>query len=323
LPTPPAQGTELALPGGLGTAYENPADPVRLTSLRVGDSRRYVRDPRTGAFADVGPRTVAAEQSPDGRWLASFNSLYAATGDHLAVSFADRLTGERFSVPALGPPYQSLTLAWSRDSARVLLTAQRVEKVNGEDVFLTAGYVIVDVAARTARFVPTGDGEEVKQATEASDGRVKPIEHHAEYRWTPDGRSVISSFLTAEWGQGVRIRDADSGRATRMMHWTGEVQGLADWFSPSGDKFVTGGCATALSACVWKSADASRLHTVPLLKGAGFFGWYDENHLIVVASVQKGQRGVFVTDMSGKPVRVLAMLKAPDDVVVDVRYTRG
>jgi WD40 repeat protein len=205
----------------------------------------------------------------------------------------------------------------------VLLTAQRIEKVSGEDVPLTAGYVIVDVAARTARFVPTGDGAEVKQAAQASDGRVKPLEHHAEYRWTPDGRSVISSFLTAQWGQGVRIRDADSGRATRMMHWTGEVQGVADWFSPSGDKFVTGGCAKTLSACVWKTADASRLHTVPLLKGAGFFGWYDENHLIVAASVEKGRRGVFVTDMSGKPVRVLAMVKAPDDVVVDVRYTRG
>lgn len=323
LPTPPANGTELTLPGGLGTAYENPADPVRLTSFRVDESRRYVRDPRTGAFNDVGPHTVAAEQSPDGRWLASFNSLYAATDDHLAVSFVDRLTGTRFSVPALGPPYQSLTLSWSRDSRRVLLTAQRIEPMNGEDVPLTAGYVIVDVAARTARFVPTGDGGEVKQAAKASDGRVKPIEHHAEYRWTPDGRSVISSFLTAEWGQGVRIRDADSGRATRMMHWTGEVQGLADWFSPSGEKFVTGGCAKVLSACVWKTADASRLHNVPLLKGAGFYGWYDENHLIVAASVKKGQRGIFVTEMSGKPVRVLAMINASDDVVVDMRYTRG
>ncbi|MCA2176387.1 hypothetical protein LDL08_09350 [Nonomuraea glycinis] len=323
LPTPPANGTELTLPGGLGTAYENPADPVRLTSFRVDESRRYVRDPRTGAFNDVGPHTVAAEQSPDGRWLASFNSLYAATDDHLAVSFVDRLTGARFSVPALGPPYQSLTLSWSRDSRRVLLTAQRIEQVDGEDVPLTAGYVIVDVAARTARFVPTGDGDEVKQAAKASGGRVKPIEHHAEYRWTPDGRSVISSFLTAEWGQGVRIRDADSGRAIRMMHWTGEVQGMADWFSPSGGKFVTGGCAKILSACVWKTADASRLHNVTLLKGAGFYGWYDENHLIIAASVQKGQRGIFVTDMSGKPVRVLAMIKAADDVVVDVRYTRG
>ncbi|MGN9781556.1 hypothetical protein ACTMTF_09015 [Nonomuraea sp. ZG12] len=323
LPTPPVQGTELALPGGLGTAYEHPADPVRLTSIRVAESRRYVRDPRTGAFADIGPHTVMAEQSPDGRWLASFNTMYAATGDHLAVSFADRLTGERFSVPVLRPPYQSVALSWSRDSGRVLLTAQRFAEVNGEDAPFTAGYVIVDVAARTARFVPTTDGDEVEQAARASEGRLKPIEFHAEYRWTPDGRSVISSFLTAEWGQGVRVRDANSGRVTRMMHWTGEVQGVADWYSPSGDKLITGGCSKTLAACVWKAADASRLHTVPLLKGAGFVGWYDENHLIVVVSVEKGQRGVFVTDMAGKPVRVLAMLKAADDVVVDVRYTRG
>ena len=324
LPTPPANGTELALPGGLGTAYENPADPVRLTSFRVEDSRRYVRDPRTGAFTDVGPHTVAAEQSPDGRWLASFNSLYAATDDHLAVSFVDRLTGERFSVPALGPPYQSLTLSWSRDSARVLLTAQRMEKVNGEDVSLTAGYVIVDVAARTARFVPTGDGE---RGEAGGQGVGRPGEAHR----APRGVSVDAGRAVGDLelpDRRVGAGGADPRRGLRP----GDPHDALDRRGPGLGRLVL-----PLGRQVrhrrlrqdprppasGRAADASRLHTVPLLKGAGFFGWYDENHLIVVASVQKGQRGVFVTDMSGKPVRVLAMLKAPDDVVVDVRYTRG
>lgn len=320
---PPARGTEVALPGGLGTAFEHPADPVRLTSIRAGDSRRYARDPRTGRFADVGPHTVVAESSPDGRWTATFNSLYVATGDHLAVSFADQLTGERFSVPVLRPPYQSLTLAWSRQSDRVLLTAQRFARVGEEDKLFTAGYVIVDVAARTARYVPTGDGQDVEQAVRAAGGKLDPAQYYAEYRWTPDGRSVIARFLTAEWGQGTLIRDAASGRLTRMMHWVGQVQGLADWFSPAGDRFVTGGCATFQAVCVWKADDGSRVATVPLAKGAGIAGWYDDRHLIQVFPDGKDRRRVVVTDMSGKTVRVLAEIRAPADGVIDVRYTRG
>uniref|UniRef100_UPI001E465070 hypothetical protein n=1 Tax=Nonomuraea sp. SBT364 TaxID=1580530 RepID=UPI001E465070 len=320
---PPSKGTELTLPGDLGIAYEHPADPVRLTSIKVGESRRYTRDPRTGRFGDAGPHTVVAEASPDGRWLASFNTLYAAAGDHLAVQFVDHLTGERFSVPVLRPPYQSLGLSWSRRSDRLLLSAQRFEKVNGENQPFSAGYVIVDVAAGTARFVPTGDGEEVRQAALATGGKVDPSRFYAEYRWTPDGRSVASRFLTAEWGQGVRVRDAESGRVTGMMHWVGHVLGVGDWYSPSGGRFATSACAKRLAACVWTTAGATRLATVPTPEGASMVGWYDEKHLIQLVPGGKDRTRVVVVDFAGKEVRVLAELRTPGGPLVDVRYTRG
>ncbi|MEU4575494.1 hypothetical protein [Nonomuraea sp. NPDC023979] len=320
---PPAEGAEVPLPGGLGVAYEHPGDRVRLTSVRVGESRRYTRDPRTGRFGDAGPHTVVAEASPDGRYTASFNTLYAAAGDHLAVWFADHLTGERFSVPVLRPPYQSVGLSWSRRGDRLLLSVQRFEKVGEENQPFSAGYVIIDVAARSARFVPTGDGAEVRQAALATGGKVNPLSFYAEYRWMPDGRSVISRYLTAEWGQGVRVRDAESGRVTRMMHWVGHVVGAADMFSPSGGRFVTSGCAKRFAACVWTAAGGARVATVPTRKGAGMVGWYDEEHLIQVVPGDGDRSEVVVTDFAGEVVRVLAELRTPGEPLVDVRYTRG
>ncbi|NRQ35874.1 hypothetical protein HII36_29160 [Nonomuraea sp. NN258] len=313
----------MALPGGLGTAYEDPADAVRLAYLRAGQNRAYARDPRTGAFADIGPHTVVAEPSPDGRWLAWFNTLYAASSDHLALSFHDRLTGERFSVPVLRPPYQSLTPAWSRDGTKVLLSAQRYERFGDKDVPVTVGYVIVDVAARTARFVATGDALEVRQAARAAAGKLDPSRYYSEYRWAPDGRTVAARFLTAEWGHGVRFRDAESGRVTRMMHWVGQAQGLTDWFSPSGRRFVTSGCAAYLAACVWRTSDGSREATVRVPTGATTLGWYDDRHLIHLVPDGESRRRVVVVDLSGKRVRTLAELRVPDEAVVDLRYGPG
>ncbi|WP_237101903.1 hypothetical protein [Nonomuraea sp. MG754425] len=319
----PGPAAERPLPGGLGVAYERPSDPVRLASIQVGTSRRYVRDPRTGGFVDAGPHSMMAEPSPDGRWLATFNTLYGATENHLAVFFTDHLTGERFSVPVLRPPFQSMSLAWSRQSDRVLLSAHRYERINGATRPLTVGYVLIDVARRTARFVPTDDGEQIKQAAEAAGGRVDPIRFYANYRWTPDGRSVAARFLTAEWGSGMRLLDPDTGRTTRILHWVGLLQGNADWFSPAGDRFVTSGCADALVTCVWQAETGKRVATVPGRREAAVIGWYDDAHLIGLVSAAKDRRRVVLLNLSGKTVRVLAEVRAPADAVVDLRYARG
>jgi serine/threonine protein kinase len=318
---PPAPQSKIALPGGLGTAYENPADPVRLTSLRfdkkpTGGS--YARTPKSDDFEQAGPYNVVTEVSPDGRWLASMDTLYQATSNHLDVTFTDHLTGDRFSVPTLRAPYQALSLSWSRTSDHVVVTVLEYDANSKPAGVYAAGFVIIDVAARSAVFVPTTDAEEVK----AAGSKVNPSEHLPFYRWTPDGRSLVSRYLTAEWGGGMRYRDL-SGRAIRLLHWVGNPTGNGDFFSPSGQSFITSGCGPRLGACVWKAVTGERIATIPGAKGSSIIGWYDERHIIEAYAAEGDVRRVVVVDFAGRPVRLLAEIRAPASAPFDVRYSRG
>ncbi|GAA3801543.1 hypothetical protein GCM10022226_21610 [Sphaerisporangium flaviroseum] len=324
--SPLPRGTAVTLPGGLGTVYEDPADPVRLGSIRVNDgskdessSASYARDPKTGAFEEVGLPNTLAELSPDGRWLATLDSLFLATSNQLDVAFTDHLTGARFTVPALRLPYVTFGFAWSRQSDSVVITAVKQEKGKGKDTntVYAAGFVIIDVRARTSVFVPTSDAEEVKSAGSAID----PNSFLPLYRWAPDGRSVAARYVTANLTQGLRFRDL-SGQPIRLMHWVGSPTGNGDWFSPSGELFATSGCGQTPVICVWRTATGQRVATIPATGGGSLIGWYDERHFIEV-SREDGVHRVVARDFAGKVARVLAEVRAPASALVDVRYTRG
>jgi hypothetical protein len=319
--SPPKAETEVALPDGLGTLYEHPDDQVRLSTIRVNTGERdqahasYARDPRSGAFTRIGQFNIAAEASPDGRWLATMDSLYLATSNRLDVTFTDHLTGARFSVPALRSPYTAVGLAWSRQSDAVVVTV--IEQKEDEPAY-AAGFVIIDVAARTSMFAPTTDADEIKSAGSAID----PGSFLAYYRWAPDGRSVATRYLTAEWGTGMIFRDL-SGQPIRLLHWVGVPTGNGDWFSPSGAAFLTSGCGTSFAICTWRTESGDRMATLTGRKDSTVLGWYDEKHVIEAHPAPGDLRRVVVRDLAGKEVRVLAEVSAAASDSVDVRYTRG
>ncbi|MFC4592309.1 serine/threonine protein kinase [Sphaerisporangium corydalis] len=322
---PPKVDKGVALPGNLGTLYEHPADPVRLSAIRVskthdnGRTDIYARDPRSGTFERAGSTNTVAELSPDGRYLATMDTLYLATSQQLSVQFTDHLTGAKFGIPTLRSPYVSFGMAWSRQSDSIVVSALRREKVGKDTHVYTAGFVIVDVAARSSVFVPTTDAEDVKVAGTA----VQPESFISFYRWAPDGRSVAARYLTAEWGNGLRFRDL-AGQPLRLMHWVGSPTGNGDWFSPSGDTFVTSGCEKVISLCVWRTTTGERVATIPVSpQGGALIGWYDDRHIIEVHSVTKDLQRVVLRDFAGQEVRVLADLNAPVGGLVDIRYTRG
>lgn len=320
---PPKVDKGVPLPGGLGTMYEHPADPVRLASIRVTDAAKntrsdvYARDPKTGAFASAGSSNTVAEPSPDGRYLATLDTLYLATSRELSVNFTDHLTGERFAVKTLRSPYLSFGFAWSRQSDSLVVTVLQQEKA--AKPLYNVGFVIIDVAARSSVFVPVTDAEDVKSAGSA----VQPERFVGFYRWAPDGRSVAARYLTANWTNGLRFRDL-AGNAIRLMHWVGSPTGNADWFSPSGQVFATSGCETTLAVCVWRADTGRRVTTVPVAKqGGSLLGWYDEKHLIEVYPASDTVQRVVARDLGGREARVLAEINASPGSLVDVRYMRG
>lgn len=308
--------SDIKLPDGLGVLHESPADPVRLTTLTVPGGT-YARDPRSGTFTKVGTETLNAALSPDGRYLAMMDTLYAATANRLDIKVVDHLTGERFAIPVLQPPFSSYGLAWSRRSDKIALTVLRYERIDKEDKPFVQGVVIVDVAARTASFAPTAESEELKAAGDD----VDPSVMRTVYRWSPEADALIGGYLNAQGSPGARMRDLN-GRLTGMFHWVGWIQGLDDPYSPSGAAFYTTRCSKTDAICVWDATSGKRLYGFSSDSCQYGFGWFDDTHLICARQTGTSWR-VAVVDLTGKEVRILADLRDPGKGLNLSTYTKG
>ncbi|MFB4267968.1 serine/threonine protein kinase [Nonomuraea sp. GTA35] len=309
--SPPQPTKRIALPSG-GTLYEHPGDPVRLVSYRTGveggQTAGYARTPGTDTFQRVAGDNTDAVVSPDGRWLAVVNELSVAVTERQEVTITERVTGERFSLPTADAPQVGQFLDWSRDSRRALLTIfNDLVGEDGKQRRLTAGYVILDVTARTSTFVPTTD------ALDASDADASaPV-----YHWLPDGTGVMSGYTTPEGTLGARFRDL-TGRETRTMHWVGRPIG-EEWFSPSGKLFTTTGCGS-YTTCIWDTATGDRRATLPAGRTAYAVGWYDDRHLIRATWAGKDTFRITVHDFAGKEVRLLAEMRSHDRHIVNLTF---
>ncbi len=316
--SPPQPTKEITLPTG-GTLYEHPDDPVLLTSYQVPNGKEtvsYARAPGEKAkFEQTGGNHIVAAVSPGGRWLVTINEFYFVESSRQVISFTDRTTGSRFSVPALGTPYYTQSPTWSRDGNRVLLTV--FDRSGGTASVHVKGFLIIDVGTRQTRFVQTANEEDIKAfLAKPADSRPAGF-----FRWTPDGAGVSALYITPEGRVGVRFWDL-SGRVTRSMHWVGPTIGFTDPFSPSGKLFTTTGCVKNSATCVRDTATGARQATVPAPPGAFLLNWYDESHLVVGYWSGKNQYRAVVVDLQGKEVRLLAEVKAPKGSQVLLSYTR-
>jgi hypothetical protein len=291
-----------------------------LTSYQVNPDGKgtvsYARTPgEEVTFDEAGGNHVVAAVSPGGRWLVTMNEFYFVESSRQVLSFTDRTTGSRFSVPALGSPYHTQGPTWSRDGNRLLLTV--MDRSEGTKSIHVKGFLLVDVGTRETRFVQTANEEDVK-AFLAKPASSRPVGF---FRWTPDGAGVAAMYITPEGRYGVRFWDL-SGRVTRSMHWAGILIGYNDPFSPSGGLFATTGCVKVLATCVRDTATGARQATVPVPAGAALLNWYDDSHFIVGYGTGKDRYRAVVVDLQGKEVRLLAEVKAPKDSLVLLSYTR-
>ncbi|MFI6391088.1 hypothetical protein ACIBHY_22460 [Nonomuraea sp. NPDC050547] len=315
-PKPVPVTRTIALPDGAGTLWENAADQVRLTSYHVGqnggDSVAYARTLDGTAFARTGGDNISSPVSPDNRWTATVNELHILTAERLDVSFTDRVTGEKFTVPTVTNPRWGVSPQWSRDSRTLLLSMlERDEQVQAAYV---RGFILIDVERRRATVVETANAEDVamfrKQAPEQRTSYY--------YRWAPGDQLIASGYMTPENGEGIRYRDL-TGKVVRSMHWVGRPIGQTP-FSPSGKRLVTTSCAKQLTSCIWDTETGKRLTSVPPSPGY-MYGWYDEDNLIV-GRVTGKKMIVQAVDLRGKVTRKLAELRAVKDELSDLRFDR-
>ncbi|MEU7897476.1 serine/threonine-protein kinase [Nonomuraea sp. NPDC049152] len=284
----PTQGIAKQLPGTRSTLFERPGDPIRLTSYDLKAKgthawENYARDTLTGPFRHYDGATET-KLSPDGRLLARRGKDY--TSDHYdSIEITDtRTVRQKTAVKTVKAPLESSIVAWSKDSAKILLN---VEQVKGENA-LNLGFVIVDVAALKASVVMVAG------------------ENNHSFRWDGQNNGVVNLY-----GSDLRFFDT-SGNKVRDAVNIGEVpDGALDFFSPSGRTFATR-CpdGNAGELCIWDSASGDRVRKVSSSCDK-LLGWYDETHLYCWEFDNATRDRVEVVDFDGDEVRTL--LESPDD----------
>jgi len=283
LPSPSAtvRATGIAL-----TLHEHPTDPVRFVGY-VNERGAWLRTAKDGGFAEAGTAARDVAASPDGAWLALLGEA--------EVTVLARATGRRFTVPV---PKSAAFPAWDRSSARLLLTLTGP----GADRPPT-GFAVLDRATRQVREVDTGE-----QRHKGSGA----------FAWMPGGDQVAISYATGS-GDGLRIRDLD-GRQVRTMPWTGASVGRS-LVSPSGRLLMTD-CPSGGSQCAWDAVTGVRVATyVNTIDKAELWGWYDDDHLMVLDPTRTPHEFVAL-DFRGGTRRLLATIAA-EDYTDDLRMTRA
>ncbi|ETK32135.1 hypothetical protein [Microbispora sp. ATCC PTA-5024] len=313
--TPSASATAAEPPA---TVHEAPGDPVVLTSYQVTDDRGetgvWTRSP-SGGFQQTGEGDLFTAVSPGGRWTAAVNEGFAAGSTRQSVQITDRRDGERFSLPLVSPPFMGEGPAWSRDGTRLLLTVAGLD--HGTGTPYAAGFLVVDPAARSVRVVQTANRDDVT----AFLALPTSLRAFGMFRWSPDGTSVAAPYVTPEGTSGTRFWDL-SGRVLRSMHWTGSPIGANDPFSPSGRLLLTYGCETGFAVCAWDVRTGRRAATVPGERNQDVMGWFDDDHLIRGGWVDDRLYRVVTVDLSGRPARTLAEVRASRERPVRMAYSR-
>ncbi|WP_219508421.1 hypothetical protein [Nonomuraea ceibae] len=288
VPSPTLSLPDLSVTAAGPRALPSPQATMRAAGIALslyehpGDPQRVVayrnergtwlRAAQWDGFIEAGVAADDVAASPDGTRVA-----FQAGRD---VTVADRRSGERFTVRV---PERAASPVWDRASSRLLLTVSGPKR-------RTAGFAVLDTATRQARTVPT-------------EGDTGP------YAWTPGGDGVVASHDSGGH-TGLRFRDLN-GREARTMPWTGPSVGRA-LFSPSGRLMLTD-CPSGGSHCAWDAATGVRVATyVNTIKGAEMWGWYDDDHLMILDPGRTPHEFVALDFREGTR-RLLATLEAADD----------
>ncbi|MGR6924021.1 protein kinase domain-containing protein [[Actinomadura] parvosata] len=290
----PSTGTRRSIPGGKIYLYENPADAIVLTSYEVFDKPKddwidYARNSLRGTFTKLSGNWESMV-SPDGKLLATRGRSYSSD-DYDFIIISNRSSGERTTIKTVKEPLISSIRSWSRDGSKILLN---VEKKSGSK-WLYTGFVLVDVAAKTAEVVDVDDTS-VRETAFGFDG---------------DDEGVVNVYGD-EKNRSLRFFDSE-GKATRSLTGIGTLSaGTQDIFSPSGKTFFTN-CPNGGDGdhCIWDTATGKQVRkfSSDCDKALGF---YDESHLYCWEQNNGDNDEIQVLDFNGKLLR--KMLEVPDDL---------
>ncbi|WP_328815647.1 serine/threonine-protein kinase [Nonomuraea cypriaca] len=291
-----ASSAELKLPDTGITLYENPADPVWVSSYHDqrsgGGFESYVRDPATGTFAHFGTLQEPVV-SPGGGYVASLSGTRVRRLDFETIVLRDRVTGRNGEIRTVDKPDSLLLPRWSPDGRRLLATVYEV----GESSSEVTGFLVLDAAARTTMI------------TEA------PGEGEGGFEWGSDGRTVLR-------GSGGAVRKLDlGGRLVAEFPGVGELVAGGGSRGSLGTVFATICPDKSGNVCLWDEGSGGKRGTVRMPEGSRFHGWLDDGHAL--AALRDGEHAKLVMlDQDGRDVRTLAGGPAAELDAVTLWFTR-
>ncbi|WP_067174921.1 serine/threonine protein kinase [Microtetraspora niveoalba] len=300
-PVPTSGLTSVKLPGVRATLYEHPTDPMTLTYYEVENTAKntWINYPRNSTHGSFTKSTKYWQQtiSPDGRLSAGRNKNYTDDDFH-GVDIITRATGEVRTVATVKRPLTYEYAEWTRDGDRLLLSIRNP----GGSTWTTKGFVVVDVAAGTAK---------VRQIND-------PAIKEGRFYWTGDETTVATYFHSGKTA-GIRVYDLD-GKIVRTLGGVGTPYNTSSGlFSPSGDAMVTE-CPDARSkVCVWDSDSGSETTRFGS-DCSKVLGWWDATHVFCWTTPRSGEASVIVVDLDGTTVRTL--LETTQSDVLGPFYTR-
>ncbi|GAA4198456.1 hypothetical protein GCM10022252_48920 [Streptosporangium oxazolinicum] len=295
---PATSTTDLRIPGTKITLRENPADPERVTTYR--DSRKkaggapvYLRRGDSAEFRFLGT-LMTAVAAPGGARVAANPDNKFELGAFDLIRLVDPAGGPETQIRTVDTPLTTFNPHWDRNGTRILLT---IYEGFGEEQ-RSRGFVIVDVASRTARVF-----------------RVPDDDHRSDYVWGADSASVLHSGPDGS----VRFYRLD-GTPLRTVPKVGALV-LDDVRTTSlGTVFTTRCQERPDDVCLWDAATATRRAVVPIGKGTTFNGWLGDRHFL--GTVTEGRTTkVVMLDLRGEVVRVLADGPATELEKISLYYT--
>ncbi|MFI6454537.1 serine/threonine-protein kinase [Streptosporangium amethystogenes] len=301
-PTRPATGpmaatstTDLRIPGTRITLRENPSDTERVTSyqdLREGArATAYLRRGDGADFTFLGTFTTAVVAPGGARVAVNLDNKFLA-GEFDLIRVVDPAGGQDAQVRTVDTPLKTLKPHWDGNGTRILLTVYE-----GLEEQRSRGFVIVDVASRTARvsLVP-GDGLD------------------SEYVWGPDSASVVHAGP-----DGSVLFHRLDGTVLRTVPKVGELTRDDVRITSLGTVFTTRCPGESRDVCLWDAATAARRAAVPIRNGLRFGGWLGDRHLL--ATIPGKTTKIVMLDLRGEIVRVLADDPAAELEKISLWYT--
>jgi hypothetical protein len=261
------------------------------TSGTQGVTRSLVLNRATGRYVTTPYCDVAL--SPDGAraMVTDYNNGHPRYGIlDVAANHVRWLAGGYATTGSGGE--------WAPDGRHLLLTGGRTDI--GQEAELRPennGFMIVDTATLRIDFHPVLD---------------VPNTLGAHGVWLPDGQTIAITVGTAGTGEGgprvtgIRLYD-QRGQALRTLPATrGLLAGGA--ISPDGGTMVLlNPVGIDPDPQLADTRTGRVLRTVRLPAGTAIMGWYDADHLILLADVtgRHASHPLLITDLSGHPLRTV------------------
>ncbi|MEU4539117.1 serine/threonine-protein kinase [Streptosporangium sp. NPDC023825] len=295
---PTTSTTDLRIPGTKITLRENPADTERVTTYRdsrkrAGGSPVFLRRDDTAEFTFLGTFMTAVSAPGGARVAVNPDNKFTLEGFDLI-----RLVGPEgepeTQIRTVDSPLTTFNPHWDRNGTRILLTIY--EGIEEEQ--RSRGFVIVDVASRTARVF-----------------RVRDDDHRSDYVWGADAASVLHTGPDGS----VRSYRLD-GTPLRTVPKVGRLVTDDVRATSLGTVFTTRCHDRPQDVCVWDAATAERKAVVPIRKGMAFSGWLGDRHFLGTVTEGKTMK-VVLLDLRGKVVRVLADGPATELSKIGLYYT--